>query len=130
VDKDDPNPLLHKYSYDFTFADGTRIAGSSDDNIISVAVAGAVFDLHVSCSDDFANGYGSKDGPTAGQTPVQFPVSEFKIWKYKDVGAASCELKDICSGPNAATPKNPDNTKKPNKKKKKKSLREFDSSKI
>ena len=95
---DDPNSLQHKYSYDFHFAEGTRIVGTSDDNVITVNVANAVFDLHVSCSDDFEDGYGEKDGPKAGQVPVQYPVSEFKIWKYKNIDSESCYLKGVCSG--------------------------------
>jgi hypothetical protein len=101
VASDDPNSLLHKYSYDFTFSDGTRLAGSSDDKIISVVVAGAAFDLHISCSDDFADGYGVKNGPKAGQSPEQLPITNFKVWKYKNIDKASCALKSVCSGPGA-----------------------------
>jgi hypothetical protein len=115
---DDPNPLQHKYSYDFTFADGTRRTGTSDDNTVAVVVAGASFDLHVSCSDEFADGYGEKGGPSAGIWPVQHPVVEFKIWKYADAGSGSCELKGTCAGPGG----NPDGdgAKKPKPKKQKK----------
>ena len=101
VNKDDPNELLHKYSYNFTFADGTQLLGSSDDNVISVTVADATFDLHISCSDDFSGGYGDKDGPIADQMPIQYPVTNYKIWKYKNVGKSTCELKGTCSGPNS-----------------------------
>ena len=104
VDEDDPNPLIHQHSYNFTFGDGTEIIGSSDENVVTVTVSDATFDLHISCSDDFPGGFGRKDGPKADQIPEEFPVSHYTIWKYRNVGKPSCELREVCSGPSTDPP--------------------------
>ena len=84
---------------------------------MSVTVAGAVFDLHISCSDDFADGYGTKNGPKAGMSPVQYPVSAWKVWKYNNAGTGSCERMGGCSGSSGGPVDSDPGTKKPKPKK-------------
>jgi len=102
---DDPNTALNDYSYDFLFADGSRVFGTSDKNTVDVTVAGKTFELHISCSDQFENGYGDKGGPVQGVNPK---VTAWRIWKYKDAdkGIGSCKLSKTC-GPGGAGPPEP-----------------------
>ena len=89
----DPNTNLKKYSYDFTFTDGSRVFGTSDSNTVDVTVAGKTFPLHISCSDSFEGGYGEKDGPVRGQNPA---VSTWTVWKYKNLDKSDCRLEKMC----------------------------------
>ena len=87
------NPGVKKYSYDFTFADGTVINGFSDDNTVDVTVDGQTFELHISCSDDFADGWGEKGGPVEGQHQQ---VTSYQIRKFKYPGNSNCYVYKEC----------------------------------
>ena len=96
---DDPN--VKDYGYDFTFADGTVLSGFSDSNTVDVTVDGKEFELHISCSDMFEDGFGEKGGPVEGVNPH---VTEFRIRKFDNAGESDCEVKKECSGVYSATP--------------------------
>ena len=87
------NPNVKKYFFDFSFEDGTDISGYSDDNTVNVEVDGSVFELHISCSDNFENGYGEKGGPVEGVNPR---VTSFQILKFKYPGSSNCEVYKEC----------------------------------
>jgi hypothetical protein len=89
----DPNVIKAKHSYDFTFADGTRVSGVSESNIIEVTVDGRVFNLDISCVDTFDDGYGSEEGPVEGVNPR---VVKWKIWKYINAGTEDCCFDEVC----------------------------------
>ena len=91
---DDPNAVVARHSYDFTFADGTRVTGTSEPNVVTVTVDGSTFDMHISCSDPFTDGYGTKGGPAEGVNPA---IIDYHIWKYKDAGKASCYVEKSCA---------------------------------
>jgi hypothetical protein len=105
---DDPNDIsaLRDYSYDFLFADGSRVFGTSDQNTVEVSVAGKKFELHISCSDTFDGGYGTKGGPKAGINPK---VVAWKVWKYKDGNNPDkCQMDKTCGpGGTGETPRHP-----------------------
>ena len=65
----DSNAVDAEHSYDFYFADGTHLTGTSEHNVVEVTVDGKTFNLHISCSDPFPDGYGMKGGPVEGDNP-------------------------------------------------------------
>ena len=67
--------------------------GTSNSNMIQVVVDGLQFDLHISCSDTFDDGYGSKGGPVEGVNPR---VTKWSIWKYTNPGTEDCCFDEVC----------------------------------
>ncbi|NNC75472.1 MAG: hypothetical protein HKN93_08185, partial [Acidimicrobiia bacterium] len=81
------------YAFTFTFlhTDGTTsvLSGTSESNVGFLpsaggsTVPGTGMDVHVSCSDDYPNGWGDKDGPVEG-VDTEWRVQSYLIEKYKD----------------------------------------------
>ena len=97
VNPNDPNsPLTEDYkSYVFNFTNGTTVSGVSEDNFAEEIVDGYHMELHVSCSDDFPNGYGAKGDPTQSEGHPE--IASYQIWKYRvDTNHAPIELQSTC----------------------------------
>mmetsp|Transcript_941 Transcript_941/g.2035 ORF Transcript_941/g.2035 Transcript_941/m.2035 type:complete len:1562 (+) Transcript_941:110-4795(+) len=88
------NPDIKKYSYDFTFADGTRTFGFSDDKEVDVMVDGQTLTLHISCSDHFEGGWGEKGDPVEG---VHQQITSWHVIKFKYPGNSNCRVYKECS---------------------------------
>lgn len=74
-------------AYVFVFENGTVISGVSDDNEAFIANAGGTsvdnpigMILHVSCSDEFPNGWGEKDGPDSNRDSA-WRIASYRIVK-------------------------------------------------
>ena len=80
-------PQGEKYGYVFNFENGVTITGTSDDNEPFVPNAGGTsvdnpigMFIHVSCSDDFPNGWGEKAGPEQGRDSA-WRIASYRIEK-------------------------------------------------
>lgn len=85
------------YNYAFVFENGTVITGSSPDNVPFIPnIGGTDADnptgmvLHVSCSDEFPDGWGEKDGPDRDDD------SAWRIASYSIVKWENGEIKNTC----------------------------------
>jgi len=93
----DPNPEcvsgVDKIRYKYTFVGGCVLEGyASDVNILLNWCDDSYgpIDLHVSCSDDYVDGYSTKGhGPQPGEHP---PVDKYFIQKLN----SDCTLKENC----------------------------------
>lgn len=70
------------------------MAGWSDSDAVKVVVDGLYFDIHISCSDKFLDGYGQKGGPAKGINP---PVVSYHITKVNNPGSHWCSVQKECS---------------------------------
>jgi hypothetical protein len=102
VQPDDPNvPQTEKYySYVFEFeqlSTGNTIVvqATSPSKTAMVNPFGTSFDIHISCSDPFTGGFGTKDGPTLSDDAK---VLSYTIWKYDFDKDGNCEFKGSCTG--------------------------------
>lgn len=94
------------YEYTFEFVNGITISGSSDEKNGFVAGAGGTsvdnptgMTVHLSCSDDFPDGWGEKEGPEQG-VDTAWQIATYTIAKIKDG-----EVDKTCSGaPNPGPP--------------------------
>ena len=91
----DPNAKTKSYA--FTFVNGQVITGFSDNNTAFLPNAGGTdpnnptgMDVHVSCSDEFAGGWGEKDGPDQA-VDTAWQIASYSIIKW-DKG----EIKKTC----------------------------------
>ncbi len=80
--------------YSFTFVNGVTISGVANDNEVFLPNAGGTsvdnptgMTVHVSCSDDFPNGWGEKDGPERGRDSA-WQIASYSI--SKDGGKKTC----------------------------------------
>ena len=71
------------------------LTSASGRNTATVTVLGQTFDVHVSCSDLYPDGWGESDGPIEGQHPK---VLEFRAWKYTVNKKTGCRFVDQCAG--------------------------------
>lgn len=76
--------------FEFVFVNGTVVRGSSPDNTAFLPGAGGTnadapigMEVHVSCSDDFPNGFGEKDGPDPVRDSA-WQIASYEIVKVKD----------------------------------------------
>jgi len=81
----------YAFTYTFLHTDGTTsvLSGTSESNVAYLpsaggsTVPGTGMNVHVSCSDDYADGWGGKDGPVEG-VDTEWRVQSYLIEKYKD----------------------------------------------
>ena len=91
---------LNSYYFKFDASPGEPIevyglTSASGRNTATVTVLGQTFDVHVSCSDLYPDGWGESDGPIEGQHPK---VLEFRAWKYSVNKNSGCRFVDQCAG--------------------------------
>ena len=92
-----PNDNSKGYAWSVAFVNGQVITGTSEKNVAFLPDAGGTdvnnptgMELHVSCSDDFPDGWGEKDGPD------QFADSAWQIASYEIVKYDKNKIKKTC----------------------------------
>ncbi|MDC0359553.1 hypothetical protein OAM92_02360, partial [Acidimicrobiales bacterium] len=91
-------PSNHDIDYSFTFINGTTLAGnaSTQDAVLVGGGNNGAMTVHVSCSDVFADGWGTNGSPTLLLDGAGWQISSYSIQKYHTT-AVSDERKLIKS---------------------------------